>query len=459
MNEKQNDAQLFESGSVIKVLMKIAPPIMFAQLIQALYNLVDSYFVGKFSDDGLTALSVIYPLQLVIVAFAVGTGVGVNTYMAQKYALKQNEKANAAAGTGMILSIVTWAVFALLSALLMPLYVRTGASTEGAINAAVTYGNIVCVGSLATFMEGNWTKVHQAQGKMTLPMIAQVAGALTNVVMDPLLIFGVGPFPKLGVAGAAYATVIGQVVSAVIVGVKGVRKPPKLSQMWHYVKHIYKLGYSSIGQQLLYTVYIALLNAILAGFSESAVTVLGLYYKEQSFFFIPLFGLQTAVVPMLSYNYAKKDYDRCKKTLNTVLGISAVTMIIGTACFTLIPVPLLKIFSSNAEVIEIGKVAFPEIGASFLPVVLSLTFPMFYQAIGQGGKSIFLSLLRQVVCLVPIFWALSLIGLNYSWWAFVISECISGGVGLLMYLSTCKKWKLLSESQSEAAPTVASENG
>lgn len=130
MNEKQNDAQLFESGSVIKVLMKIAPPIMFAQLIQALYNLVDSYFVGKFSDDGLTALSVIYPLQLVIVAFAVGTGVGVNTYMAQKYALKQNEKANAAAGTGMILSIVTWAVFALLSALLMPLYVRTGASTE-----------------------------------------------------------------------------------------------------------------------------------------------------------------------------------------------------------------------------------------------------------------------------------------------------------------------------------------
>ena len=194
----KNQDELFGTAPIRRILLKTAPPVMLAQLIQALYNIVDSFFVGKYSTDALTALTVIYPLQLIIIALAVGTGVGTNTYMARKYALNQPKKADAAAGTGMVLAVVMWAVLAIVSVCIMQPYVKTSASSPAAIDAAVTYGIIVSVGSLGSFLEGNWTKVHQAQGNMRLPMLAQITGALINIIFDPLLIFGVGFFPKMG---------------------------------------------------------------------------------------------------------------------------------------------------------------------------------------------------------------------------------------------------------------------
>ena len=207
----KNQDELFGTAPIGRILLKTAPPVMLAQLIQALYNIVDSFFVGKYSTDALTALTVIYPLQLIIIALAVGTGVGTNTYMARKYALNQPEKADAAAGAGMVLAVVMWAVLAIVSICIMRPYVKTSASSPAAIDAAVTYGIIVSVGSLGSFLEGNWTKVHQAQGNMRLPMLAQITGALINIIFDPLLIFGVGFFPKMGVAGArtCYENVVG----------------------------------------------------------------------------------------------------------------------------------------------------------------------------------------------------------------------------------------------------------
>ena len=245
----------FGKEKISRILLQIAPPVMLAQLIQALYNIVDSFFVGRYSANALTALSVIYPLQLIIVALAVGTGVGLNTYMARKYAQREPEAADAAAGTGMLLALGTWAVFAAVSACIMEPYVRTSATSPEAIHDAVVYGRIVCIGSIGVFLEGCWTKVHQAQGNMRLPMIAQIVGALVNIVLDPLLIFGFGPIPAMGVAGAALATVAGQIAAAVITGWRGYCCPPR-AQMAHYARRIYQLGYPSILMQALYTVYI-----------------------------------------------------------------------------------------------------------------------------------------------------------------------------------------------------------
>lgn len=433
--------ELFGSATIGKILWETAPPVMLAQLIQALYNIVDSFFVGRYSTDALTALTVIYPLQLIIIALAVGTGVGTNTYMARKYALGQPEKADAAAGTGMLLAVAMWAVLAVTAVCIMRPYVKTSASSSAAIDAAVTYGTIVSVGSLGSFLEGNWTKVHQAQGNMRLPMIAQIVGAVLNIIFDPLLIFGIGFFPRLGVAGAAIATVLGQVAAAVITGIRGFRKPPALRELGHYSKRIYFYGYSSIFMQGLYTVYILALNIILAGFSDAAVTVLGLYYKLQSFFFIPLFGLQTCIVPVISFNFARKNYDRCKRTMNLSFLISAVFMILGILCFVCFPRQMVDLFSNSPEVHTIGAKAFPIIGASFLPAVFSFIIPVFFQAIGAGFRSVFLSLLRQIVCLVPIFWAFSFLGLQYTWLSFPISECISGGIGVLLYAQVLRQWK------------------
>lgn len=191
MKTETNYAEVFDNANIWQILFKIAPPVMLALLIQALYNIVDSFFVGKYSGDGLTALSVIFPIQLVITAIAVGTGVGVNTLMAKYYAGRKDKEADATAGTGMVLSVVSWAVFAVVSALIMKPYVCTSAKAAGAIKDAVSYGNIVCIGSIGIFLESNWSKVHQAGGNMKLPMIAQIAGAVTNIILDPILILPV----------------------------------------------------------------------------------------------------------------------------------------------------------------------------------------------------------------------------------------------------------------------------
>ena len=435
------DSSFFGTERIGRILLKLAPPVMLAQLIQAMYNIVDSFFVGQYSNDALTALTVIYPLQLIIVALAVGTGVGVNTYMARKDSQGRFETSEKTAGTGTVLAVLSWIVFASLSFVIMRPYIMTSAKTPQAVEDAVIYGNIVCLGSLPTLLEGSWSKVLQARGNMRLPMLGQVFGALTNIVLDPLLIFGIGPCPEMGVAGAAYATVAGQLVAAVIVGVKGFRRPPKLREIPRFAKKIYFYGYSSICMQALYTVYIVALNIILAGFSDAAVTVLGLYYKMQSFFFIPLYGLTTCVVPVLSYNYARNSFDRCREMMTKAFTVSMVFMLVGVICFVGFPAQTISLFSTSAEVHRIGAVAFPIIGSSFGFAVFSLMTPVFFQAIGDGMTSLFLTVLRQIILLVPVFWFFSFFGLNFTWIAFPVAELGSGAVGYLRYRRVLRRWK------------------
>lgn len=233
----------FGNDKIFSILLRLAPPVMLAQLIQALYNIIDSFFIGNYSESGLTALSIIYPIQLLMIALAVGTGVGINTLMAHFLGVDNKEKSDETAGVGNFLAFAMWFVFALICWFIMPFYAQISTNSQEIIDEVIVYGRIVCVFSFGLFFESIWTKVMQATGNMKIPMIAQIAGAFVNIALDPLLIFGIGFFPELGIAGAAIATVVGQIAAALIVMKKGCKRSPKISKYKEYIKRIYHLGF------------------------------------------------------------------------------------------------------------------------------------------------------------------------------------------------------------------------
>lgn len=425
--------EFFGKEKISKILLKLAPPVMLAQLIQALYNIMDSLFVGRYSNSGLTALSIVYPIQLLMIALAVGTGVGINTVIAAKLGEGKKKESDEYAGIGTFLAIVMWILFAIICWFIMPIYAKMSTDSLDVISDVVIYGRIVCVLSLGLFLESIWTKVLQANGDMKKPMIAQVFGAVTNIVFDPILIFGMFGFPKMGIVGAAIATVMGQFVAALIVFKGGFRKSPKKELYLHHIMKIFSLGIPNILMQSAYTFYILGLNLILSTFSDEAVTALGLYYKWQTFFFIPLGAMQTCIVPIISFNYATRNIERCKKTLFSSIRFGVVFMIIGTFCFNVFPMQMLKVFTSDTLVIEIGSFGFHFVGISFVPMVISLIFPVFFQAIGYSLTSSLLTIIRTVVLFVPLGFLFSRFGLNWFWLTFPVTEVITSLIGLIYY--------------------------
>ena len=403
-------SEFYGKEKISRILLKIAPPVMLAQLIQAFYNIVDSLFVGKYSETGLTALSIIYPLQLLMIALAVGTGVGINTDMAYYFGIRQEKKAEEVAGIGTPLAVFLWIVFAAVCYLIMPFYARISTNSEEIIRDVVVYGRIVCVVSIGLFTEGVWSKILQARGDMKTPMVAQIAGA-------------------------AIATVIGQIVAALVVMRKAFVRSPEKSCYLPHIKRIYQLGIPNILMQSAYTFYIFGLNMILAGFSDQAVTALGLYYKWQSFFFIPLGALQTCIVPVISFNYAAKDQERCKAVLKESLIAGMALMFLGTLCFEFLPVQMLSTFSKDAQVIAIGTNGFHYIGVAFIPMVTSLIFPVYFQAIGSAVKSSILTVVRTMVLFVPLGYLFSRFGLQYFWLTFPVTEVLTTLVGFKFYRS------------------------
>lgn len=424
---------LFGTEKISKILLKLAPPVMLAQLIQALYNIIDSLFVGRYSDSGLTALSIIYPLQLLMIALAVGTGVGINTVMAAKLGVGNEKEADEYAGVGTPLAGFMWLLFAVICWFAMPFYAKMSTNSEVIIHDVIVYGRIVCVFSFGLFLESIWTKVLQSCGDMKTPMTAQIIGAITNIVLDPLLIFGMFGFPKMGIAGAAVATVSGQIMAALIVMKKGFRKSPHRQVYPHHIAKIFQLGIPNILMQSAYTFYILGLNLILATFSDQAVTALGLYYKWQTFFFIPLGAMQTCIVPVISYNYAARNIERCKKTLSASIVFGMSLMALGTLCFVCIPLQMLRVFTSDELVIAIGRVGFRFVGISFLPMVTSLIFPVFFQAVGSSLKSSLLTVIRTVILFVPLAYLFSRFGLNWFWLTYPVTEVITSLTGAYFY--------------------------
>ena len=436
------DSLFFGTEKISKILIKIAPPVMLAQLIQALYNIVDSFFVGKNSESGLTALSIIYPTQLLMIAIAVGTGVGINTCIAHYMGLGEEKKARDIAGIGTPLAIVLWFLFALVCYIAMPAYARMSTDSVEVIDKVITYGRIVSVFSIGLFAESIWTKVLQADGDMKTPMYAQILGAITNIILDPILIFGMFHIPAMGIAGAAIATVVGQIVAALVVMKRGYRRSPAINVYGRGLAKIYKMGIPNILMQSAYTFYIFGLNMILAGFSDQAVTALGLYYKWQTIFFIPLGSLQTCIVPILSFNYAAGSFDRCKKTLSTALIYGMVLMLIGTMCFEFIPAQMLGVFTSDQRVIDIGAWGFHIIGVGFIPMVTSLIYPVFFQAVGKPVTSSLLTVVRTVILFVPLGYLFAKLGLTYFWLTFPVTEVLTTITGAVMYKRFTKAYEM-----------------
>lgn len=425
----------FGNDPVTGIIFHLAPPVMLAQLIQALYNIVDSLFVGRYDERGLTALSIIYPVQLLMIALAVGTGVGVNTVMAAKMGMGKSKEAQEYAGVGTPFILGVWAIFALVFWFFLPTYAGWNTDSPEIAKQVTLYGRIVCVGGIGLFLEGIWTKILQAEGDVKTPMTAQIAGALANVILDPLLIFGVGNLHGFGIGGAAVATILGQFVAAAIVFKKGYRKASSATFFLHHVKKILALGIPNMLMQSAYTFYIMGLNLILSDFSDQAVTALGLYYKWQTFFFIPLGSMQTCIVPILSYNYAARKIRRCRNTLFSSIGFGLALMFLGTLCFELIPAQMLRVFSKDPLVIEIGSLGFHFIGISFLPMVTSLIFPVYFQAVGAGVRSCLLTILRTMVLFVPLGYVFSRHGLSLFWLTFPITETITTLVGIIFYVT------------------------
>lgn len=425
--------ELFGKEKISKVLLKLAPPVMLAQLIQALYNIVDSFFVGRASDSGLTALSIIYPIQLLMIAFAVGTGVGINTAMAAKLGTGGTKEADEYAGVGTPLAVVMWLLFAAVCYAIMPAYAKMSTDSPAVIADVIAYGRIVCVFSFGLFLESVWTKILQAHGDMKTPMVAQIIGAITNIILDPLLIFGMFGLPKMGISGAAAATVAGQIAAALVVMKKGFRRSPDRRKYPACIKRIFALGTPNILMQSAYTFYILGLNLILSGFSDQAVTALGLYYKWQTFFFIPLGAMQTCIVPVISFNYAAHNIERCKKTLSASVIFGIALMSLGTLCFAVIPEQMLRVFSSDEQVVAIGTFGFRIIGISFIPMVTSLIFPVFFQVVGSSVKSSLLTVIRTVILFVPLGYIFSRFGLERFWLTFPVTEIITTTVGFIFY--------------------------
>lgn len=432
--QKQAQTEFFGTEPVFRILFRLAPPIMCAQLVSALYNIIDSFFVGKLADSGLTALSVIFPLQLLINALGAGTGIGVNTVMAKRYGEQQPEEAQAAAGTGTLLAVCSWLGLVILMLLFFPAYVSGSTSSDIVRRESLEYGWIVCLGSLPQLMDHVWIKIHQAEGNMRLPMMAQILGSAVNILLDPLLIFGMPGFPALGIRGAAIATVAGQIAAALVTGMHGFRRIPTAGQIGRNALLIYQMGFPAIVMQGFYSVYITGLNLVLISFSETAVTVLGLYYKLQTFFFIPFMALESCIVPILSYNYSSGNWKRCKTILLETILFGIGFMLCATLFFEAIPGMLLRIFTSNEEVWKLGVPALRIIGTSFVPAVFSLLFPIFFQSIGKGPESLALTILRQAVLFVPTAWLLARIGgLSLVWFTFPVTEFSTGTAGCFLF--------------------------
>lgn len=417
-----------------RLLLKLSPPVMLALLIQSIYNIVDSYFVAQYSLSGLTALSIIFPIQLLMTALGTGTGTGLNILISRMDGNGDTARQRDVVKSGLYLGIWNFLIFTCIGMLLIGSY-YTISSNQAEVRAeGIQYAQIIFLGSFGLFMESNCTKLLQAKGNMVTPMLAQVAGAAINLVFDPIFIFGLFGAPELGVAGAAIATIMGQ-WAAMLITLKAVFRTYDVRGTFRFKDciQIYQGGFPSIIMQSLYTLYIVGLNLILKQFTEDAVTVLGIYYKLQTFFFIPLMGLQQVIVPVISFNYGAHDNKRVNDTLRYSILISCGVMALGTFIFMAFPKELILIFAGSTPILNIGTPALRIISVSFLPASLAMMFTVYFQGIEKGKCSVFITVLRQIILLVPLAWLFHFAGLSYVWLTFPVTEVIAMCCGFFLY--------------------------
>ena len=436
------------TAPILPLIFSMSLPAMFSMLVQALYNIVDSYFVAQVSEKALAAVSLAFPLQNLLIAFAVGTAVGVTSLISRRLGQGLQEEANAAATHGILLAVATWVLFALYGAFFSTPFFHLFETDPEIIQMGDTYISICCIFSFGVFVEICLERTLQATGNMIWPMIFQLIGAVTNIIMDPILIFGWFGLPAMGVAGAAIATVMGQILAMVVAalvvtfGKHDVHVSFRRFRLsWRTIKDIYVVGIPSIVMQSIGTVMTMALNGILSGFSTAAYTVFGIYFKLQSFVFMPVFGLNQGLLPILGYNYGARNRKRMMTAFRDGCTIALVIMAAGMAVFLAAPQWLLSIFNASAELLEIGIPALRIICTCFLFAALGIVCSTLFQAVGKGVYSLIVSLMRQLAALVPAAWILAQVTQQvvFVWWAFPIAECVSLVVSLLFFLRLYNK--------------------
>lgn len=429
-----------------KLLAVMSIPTMFSMLIQALYNIVDSIFVSHYSEVALTAVSLAFPLQMLMFSFAVGTNVGVCSVISRRLGEKRFDDAQKAAQSGYTLSLILTVVFALIGAFLSRPFFRLYTSETELLGLSTTYARICLVLSLGTFINIYCEKALMATGDTIHPMIIQASGAIFNVVFDPILIFGYLGFPAMGVSGAALATVAGQLF-AMVLGIVFLKRNKNLSVRMlrpkldgASVRDIVVVGLPAVIMQGIGTVMTSLMNAILITFDVLATTVFGVYFKLQSFVLMPVFGLNSGVLPILGYNYGAKNRPRMMRALKLALACAVLILGLGTLLFNLFPDTLLGLFNASDSLRAMGEVALRTISLSFPLAAVSIIFGALFQAMGDGIYSMITSIIRQLFVLIPCAWLFGRLGgLDAVWYSFLVAEAVAMALSIIFFRKELKK--------------------
>ena len=436
-NENATKENIMGREGITPLLFRISLPLMISMLVQALYNIVDSMFVARLSETALTAVSLAFPLQNLLIAFGVGTGVGMASFLSRKLGERDEESATKVAGNGISIASITWAVFAVLGLTVVKPFLNLFSDDAELLGLSTGYSEIVMVFSLFMFLSMMNERILQGTGDSFSSMLSQMTGAITNIILDPIFIFTLG----FGVNGAAIATVIGQGVGCAVSFVCVIRnkfihiEPRHLKIEKRMVKAIYAVGAPTIITNSIGTVMTGAINAILIAFSTTAVSIFSVYFKLQSFVFMPIFGLSSGMVPIIAYNYGARKRKRVTETIWKGTFIASVIMILGTLAFNFFPRELLSLFSATEEMYRIGIPALKMISLCFVPAAVSIGLGSSFQATGYGVGTMIVSICRQLMVLIPVAYILSIfLGINGVWLSFIIAEIFGLVVSIAIYL-------------------------
>ncbi len=430
MNSGENKMGTMPVG---KLLVTMSVPMMCSMLVQALYNIVDSIFVARIEEDALTAVSMAFPLQTLMFAMGIGMGVGVNAMLSKSLGEKDYVLVNKTATNGIFLSAVNYIIFLMIGLTLVEPFYRSQTDNENIIRYGVTYLTICTTLSFGVYSQIIFERLLQSTGKTIYNMITQGTGAIINIILDPILIFGLIGAPKMGIAGAAAATVIGQVIAGILAFIFNLRINKEVSVSFKgfrpdlsVIKRIYTVGLPSIIMQSIGSVMVYGLNRILNSFSSTAVAVFGVYFKLQSFIYMPVFGLNNGMVPIVAYNYGAKKRLRMIRTIKLATLSAICIMSVGLMIFELIPGPLFSLFSASDHMLSMGEPALRIIAIHFPIAAFCIVMSSVFQSLGNGIYSMINSIMRQIVVLLPAAYLLALTGnVNNVWWAFPIAELMS----------------------------------
>ena len=427
---------------VKKLIINMSVPMMISMLVQALYNVVDSIFVAKLSEGALTAVTLAFPMQNLIISVAAGTGVGINSLLSRSLGEKRFDRADKAADNGIFLAILSALVTLVLGFTVVRPFIASQTSDPEILEYGCQYLGIVMTISAGAYFQVTFERLLQSTGLTMYSMVSQLTGAVVNIIMDPIMIFGLLGCPAMGVAGAAYATVLGQCIAAVVGLVLNLRYNREIHLSFAGIFHpeaeiigqIYYVGIPSVLMMSIGSVMTYFMNRILGQFSSTATAVFGVYFKLQSFFFMPVFGLNNGLIPVVAYNYGAKSRPRIDEAIRFAVKLAVAIMLCGTFVMEVIPGPLLDLFSASDTMKSMGIPALRIIAIHFPIAAFGIVMGSLFQALGQSFYSLIISLARQLIALIPAAYLLSLTGnVNRVWWCFLIAETVSFTLPLLFF--------------------------